>query len=74
MGQMSILDQTGDKKVEWDSKDDGETEVARKTFDNATKKGFLAYKVGIGSRKGSRLHEFDPAAERIILTPPVAGG
>lgn len=75
VGQFQILDESGDTKVLWDSLKDGEVEAARNTFDKLKEKGYIAYQVNKDDgSKGVLLHDFDPDIERMILTPPLAGG
>lgn len=72
--KLSVMDKTGDTKTTWDPANPVEVEIAKKTFDEFRKKGFLAFKVNVDGKKGEQLHEFDPNARAIILTPPLAGG
>lgn len=74
MSELSVMDRTGDTKVIWDSGNADEVAVARDTFTKLKKKGFLAYSVKKGGEKGTILTEFDPEAEKIIMSPPMAGG
>lgn len=76
-GQSVIarLDQTGDTKVFWNRGNQTETAIAKAAFTQAKADGFMAYKVtGADGMKGEVMAEFDPAAERIILAPPLRGG
>jgi len=72
--ELVILDTTGDTKIIWDSENDDEIEAAKETFKKLTKKGYLAFKVKKGGDKGEVVKEFDADAERLILSPPIAGG
>jgi hypothetical protein len=74
MGSLAVLDRTGDTKLIWDPDNDVEVASARRTFDDLRAKGFLAYSVDKGGKKGTVIREFDPDAEKIILAPPMAGG
>lgn len=75
MAELAILDRTGDVKQIWDKDNADEVAAAKETFDKLRKKGYLAYAVkGAKGEKGTQLHEFDPAAERIILAPALVGG
>lgn len=75
MGEMSTLDRTGDTRVMWDAGNDEEVKVAQKTFDDLTRKGYLAYRAeGKRGHQGEQIRSFDPAAERIILVRPNQGG
>jgi hypothetical protein len=74
-GLLSTLDKTGDTRVMWDRGNDDEVATAQKTFDDLTKKGYLAYKAeGKDGRQGEQIRRFDPKAERIILVAPLVGG
>lgn len=74
-GEMAVLDHTGDTKVIWDAERPDEVAVARDTFNNLKKKGYLAYTVeGKDGAKGKVISEFDPTAERLIMAPPMRGG
>ena len=65
----------GHAKHEWDKSKPHEVESARKVFADYKAKGYAAYRIDPKSGdKGDVIKEFDPAAERIILTPPFAGG
>jgi hypothetical protein len=73
-GEMCIIDRTGDTKVIWDAKNEDEVEAAKATFKALKKKGYLAYSVSKDGSKGEVLHDFDPKAEKIILSPAMQGG
>jgi hypothetical protein len=70
----------GDLKVIWDADNDDEVAAARKTFEEMTNptskggKGFLAFAVGRRGAKAEQIREFDPDAEKLILSPAMAGG
>jgi len=75
VGEMSTLDRSGDQRVMWDAGNPDEVAAARRTFDDLTGKGYLAYRAeGKKGHQGTQIREFDPAAERIILVKPSAGG
>jgi tRNA U38,U39,U40 pseudouridine synthase TruA len=73
--EMAILDRTGDTKLMWDPENKDEVEAARKTFDElvGTKK-MMAFKVKKSGKQGEQIKEFDPTAERMIITPALVGG
>lgn len=64
----------GDTKLIWSPDNAAEVESARRTFNDLRGKGFAAFRVKAKGEKGSQIHEFDPDAESIILTPPLRGG
>ena len=75
MSELAILDKSGDVKVAWDTGNAEEVAFARRAFVEQRKKGFAAFRVsGANWRKGEAITEFDPEAERIIMTPPIVGG
>jgi hypothetical protein len=73
-GTMEVLDHTGDTKLIWDSERKEEVKNAKRTFDDLRKKGYIAHSVKKKGGKGKVITEFDSEAERLILTPPLAGG
>ena len=74
MGEMAIMDRTGDTKVMWDMSNKDEVKVAEDTFNKLKKKNYLAYSVKKNGEKDEVIHKFDPKAEKIIMSPPVVGG
>ena len=75
MGEMAVMGRQGDLKVIWDHTKTDEVAAARKTFDEMRAKGYLAFSVkGRDGSKDEQITTFDPAAERIILAPPMRGG
>lgn len=75
MGEIqTLLPESGDVKSTWDSENEEEVALAKKQFDEAKEKGFLAFKVKKDGTKGKQIKEFDEEAESIIMTPPPAGG
>lgn len=73
-GEMAIMDITGDTKIMWDRNAPAEVETARASFDKLKAKGYLAYTVKKNGDPGEQIHAFDPAAEKIIMSPPLVGG
>lgn len=73
-GELCVLDKTGDTKVIWDAKNEAEVAAAKATFDALKAKGYLAYSVSKDGSKGEVIREFDPKAEKIILSAPMQGG
>lgn len=75
MGEMRVLDPSGDSKIIWDPDNDDEVEGAEAQFDILVDKGFKAYKVGKDHKKtGKPLKKFSPSAGKIIMVPAIAGG
>lgn len=74
MSLMEIMDRTGHTEVNWDQSDEDETEVARETFNRMTARGFRAFRTDGKGTQGTRMTEFDPEAESLILVPHLQGG
>jgi len=74
MGELAIIDSTGDTKVMWDKSNDDEVEAAEEQFDSLIDKGFSAYKVKKDGEKGKKITSFDPNAGKIIMVPKIVGG
>lgn len=73
-GELCVMDKTGDTKTIWDKSNPDEVAVARETFDKLKKKMYIAYSVGKDGEKGKVINEFDPDAEKLIMSPPLVGG
>jgi len=71
---LQVIDINGDTKTIWDPNNPDETEVAKDTFKKLKKKGYLAYQVDREGGQASIMDEFDPAAGKVIMRPPIAGG
>lgn len=73
---FAVMGTAGDTKVIWDPDSPVEVEAARAQFNTLTKNNkYRAFYVsGKEGRKDEVMTEFDPAAGRIILVPPMAGG
>lgn len=74
MGEMRVIDTTGDLKIVWDSAKPDEVAHARATFDKMKAKGYAAFSVKKGGEAGRTLSEFDPDIEAMILVPRIVGG
>ena len=74
--ELAILHHTGDTKVMWSKDNPDEVEAARRQFEYlVNEKKYTAWRVtGKDGKKDEQIREFDPDAERIILSPPVQGG
>jgi hypothetical protein len=74
-GVMEIMDVTaGDIKVEWNPDQKDEVDAAKKQFKELQGKGFKAFRIYDGGKKGEELDSFDKYAERILFVPPIVGG
>jgi hypothetical protein len=74
MGELAILDNSGDSKIMWDVRNKDEIDAAESQFDSLIKKGFTAYSVKKDGEKNQKIKFFDPDAGKIILVPPIIGG
>ncbi len=74
MGELATMDRTGDLKSFWDRTKPEEVAQARRTFDDMRAKGYLAFRLIGDGTKGEQIREFDPTAEKIIMSPAMQGG
>lgn len=74
MGELRILDETGDTKLIWDQENEDEVEAAEATFDKLTGKGHKAFRVDGKGEKDKGMKKFDSKAEKLILVPPMQAG
>jgi len=74
VGEMRVLDATGDTKILWDKDKEDEVETAREMFKSLKKKGYLAFAVGTKGKPGDPVSEFDENLAGLIMQPPVRGG
>jgi hypothetical protein len=77
-GTLHVLDHTGDTPVMWDTRKPDTVEEVRAKFNELIKaQGCAAFATTRQDERGltgTQLREFDPAAERIIVTRPLQGG
>ena len=69
MGEMTILNQLGDEKVEWDPQDREQTEKAKTRFDELKAKGYEFYEAV--ETRGKRITEFSKGLGKFIAAPGV---
>lgn len=74
VNELCVMDRTGDTRMQWDPADPAQVGKARARFDELKKKGYAAYTVNAKGNKGTVIDNFDPGAERIIMTLPMVGG
>jgi len=74
MGEMRILDGSGDTKQVWDPDNEDEVQAAKELFNKLIKKGYSAYRVGSKGAKAGRMEEFEAEEGKMILVPAVKGG
>ena len=71
---LHVLDGSGDTRIMWHPKDKDEVATAKASFDEAKKRGMLAYTVKDDGTKGEVIHEFDKKLGKIIMVPQLVGG
>lgn len=74
MGQMAVMDVTGDEKLTWDPKNDIDTRKAKDRFHALREKGYKAYRVNHAGGKGEAIEDFDPYAYEIVMHKIAVGG
>lgn len=72
--EMRTMGASGDTKLVWDDDNEDEVANARRTYDDLKRKGFAAFAVGAKGERAAQVREFDPAAEKLIMVPALAGG
>lgn len=81
MGMLRVMSKRGDDKVAWDVKkvEVGDPEAmaaireAERIFAEERARGATAFKVETGGAP-TRIEQFDPTAEQILMVPRVVGG
>lgn len=72
---MSMMSGHGDIRKIWNAANPDEVEDAKRSFEHLVKeKRYLAFRVQEDGKKGEQVREFDGAAGKVLLIPPVAGG
>lgn len=73
---LHITDATGDTRIMWDPAVADEVSTAKAAFDQAKKKGMLAYAVDpdSGGRTGEVITTFDETKGKIIMVRQAVGG
>ena len=74
LSTLSILDENGDSRIQWDRNDPAQIAAARARFDELRARNYLAYKVDASGNQGEVIDKFDPKAERIVLHQQMVGG
>ncbi len=70
MGNLRIIDETGDTTVKWNANHKKEVALAKDAFDKSMKKtNGMAYIVDSKGNQGKRIYDFDPLAENIVIVP-----
>lgn len=74
MGEMRMMGRMGDEPILWDANDPASVAVAVAKFEDAKKRNCMFFRQLPDGTQGERIYAFDPHAERIIVTPQMAGG
>lgn len=64
---VRILDETGDRRLIWDSRNPDEIREAKTEFDKYIAKGWKAYAIDRNGKMGKRIRGFDAENEEIIF-------
>ena len=75
-GEMRIMNQRGDERLEWDTEVQETVDAVAARFAELLLAGYIpiATTPSDTSRETERLDEFDPLSERIVMIPPMVGG
>jgi hypothetical protein len=69
------IDGSGDTRHIWDPENPDEVAAAKALYDKLVgEKRYRAYSVMPNGDKSAGVREFDPAAEKLIFSPPLQGG
>jgi hypothetical protein len=74
MGELRILDETGDTKLIWDKQKPDEIEVAEEMFEKLKAKGYKGFRVDEKGEKSGEMKKFETKAEKVIMIPPMQAG
>lgn len=74
MEGLMVLDRTGDTKTTWDPENETEVSNAREQFTKWKAQGFAVFSVKKDGTPGGALSKFNPDLDKMIATPPIAGG
>lgn len=69
-----VLSNEGDTRLVWDRREPTQVKEAYQRFKDLLDKGYTAYAVRSDGKKGSRLDEFDPLHEEIVMVPRTMPG
>lgn len=74
MGELSILDSSGDTKVTWNCNIPEEINSAKNKFNELKEKGYTLFEIFSNGDQGKELKEFNPLTESILAIPPTRKG
>lgn len=62
-----VFDDSGDRRLIWNSKDPKQIQDAANLFDEYIKKGWKAYAVDLSGNRGRRIFGFNPTTEEVYF-------
>ncbi len=76
MGELRILDETGDTAVAWSIDDSASVANARTAFEHLVAERRIPFARAAGAPAGEAelVRSFDPSVEEVVFVWPVAGG
>jgi len=75
MAMLHIIDKVhGDKRIQWEPENKKDLKKVEKILKEKLKDGWLAYGYKVGKKIAEQIRKFDPSFDRIVVTPPFAGG
>ena len=70
-GELRVMGLSGDERLEWDTEVQETVDTAATRFAELLLAGHVGF---VTSGETRKLEAFDPTAERIVMTIPMAGG
>lgn len=67
MGEIAVLNQSGDEKIEWNPADEESTSKAKQKFDDLKAKGYEFFEVA--DAKGKQIKKFSKKLGKVIASP-----
>ena len=74
MGHIIVLGARGDRETEWDAADPESTAKARKAVEGYVDARCLVLATLQPGGEATRVWDFDPQADEIVVTRPLTGG
>ena len=74
MGELRIMDESGDSKIMWDPTNKEEVDAAKLQFDALMDKGYKAYTVSKDGSTDKLIKKFDKKLGKIVMVPQLVGG
>jgi len=74
MGELSILDSTGDSKIDWNCNIPEEISKARDKFNELKKSDYTMFEIFSNGDQGKELKAFNPLTESVLAVPPTRKG